>query len=719
MSSNNWEDKILEVLKKRPHQTFRFTHILREVGAGKNQRRQVRRALQKLLDKEKIELFRNKHYGLSRVKQELEGILEVSGRSYRVKLLSRPSPEIPSVVPVRRSNIGTAMPGDRVKIRLVSRSRWGLEPHAVVTNVTERARKTLAGVFQFVRQNTGVVIPRDERLKRTVLIPHIPARCKVHNDDWVVVRIEDYTRAPEPLIARIKEVLGKKDQPGMDIYIIIRDYGVEPAFPTKVMKEVKEIPDKADLSDFNQREDLRGLPIFTIDPSTAKDFDDALSVEALPDGLIRLGVHIADVSHYVKPETALDREALDRGTSIYPVDRVVPMLPEKLSNNICSLRPDEERAAFSVMMDVDSAGDVVRSRLFPSVIRSNYRMTYEEVEAIYDGSDHWITSKYRDVLKELTRLFELTPILIQRRNNMGRLDLDIPEGEVVFNSAGEVIDLRRRTRLFSHQVVEEAMLLANETVARFITKKNLPCMYRIHEAPSGDKLDALLPSLESFGIKISTRHKHLTPHQLQDITVQAERMQQGWIVARLILRSMKRAVYSEENKGHFGIATDTYTHFTSPIRRYPDLMVHRILREAIKSSRPSRDLISRWEGELPEMAAVASSREQRAEEIERETLLVKSLEFMKHQMGEEFEGTISGVAPWGFYVELDLYPVEGMVPRRLLPGDQYNYDEHEHTLRTQKGKGRFRLGDRVVVMVERVDIDKRHLDFKFLARITH
>ncbi|MCD6384489.1 ribonuclease R [Candidatus Sumerlaeota bacterium] len=718
MSSRQLEDRILGLLKSKPRHTFRLVHIVRELEAGQKQRRQISRALQKLVREGKVRLFRNKHYGLAQAKEEeLQGILAISGRSARVTLLSRPSPDIPTVLPVKRSDIAGAMHGDKVAIRLSTKSRRTPEPIAVVTRVLERARKTLVGRFQFSAPRQGFVIPRDTRIKRPVLIPQIPPRTKVNNNDWVVVKIVDYTQESEPLIGKIKEVISPKDKPGIDIYIIIRDYGVEPKFPRRVLREVRAIAEKPLISDAKQRRDLRNVTTFTIDPSTAKDFDDAISIEHLPNGLFRLGVHIADVSHYVQPDTALDKEARDRGTSIYPIDRVVPMLPEQLSNNICSLRPDEDRSAFSVIMDIDTDGEVVRTKTFPSIIRSRYRMTYEEVEALYNGSDHWTTAKYADIIKEIALLFELTRILIHRRDSQGRLDLDIPEGEIIFNSAGEVIDIRRRARLFSHRTVEEAMLLANETVARFITERGLPCIYRIHEPPDKEKLDTLLPALVSLGIDIDPRKRYLSSRRLQRILAKAESIQQGWILRRLILRAMKRAVYSAENKGHFGIATECYTHFTSPIRRYPDVMVHRILREAIKRKHPSPEIIARLERELPEIAAISSEREQRAENIEREAFLVKSLEFMKHQIGEEFEGSISGVSPWGFYVEIDLYPVEGMVSRRTLPDDVYRYIEEEQILQGLRRRKKFKLGDRVLVMVERVDIERRHLDFRLLATI--
>lgn len=720
MSSRQLENKILALLESKPRHTFRLVHILRELGAKQKERRQVRRALQRLIREGKVRLYRNKHYGISATGEELQGILMFSGRSARVSLFSRPSPDIPNVIPVRRSDVAGAMHGDKVAVRLSVKSRRSGEPIAVVTRILERARKTIVGRFQFTRPHQGMVFPRDNHVNRPVFIPQIPPKTRVNNNDWVVVKIVDYTEEPEPLIGKIKEVIRPEDTPGIDIYLIIRDYGVEPEFPRKVLKEARAIAEKPLIPDAKQRRDLRNVTTFTIDPSTAKDFDDAISIERLPNGLFRLGVHIADVSYYVKPDTALDKEARSRGTSIYPIDRVVPMLPEELSNNICSLRPDEDRASFSVIMDIDKDGEVVRSKIFPSIIRSRYRMTYEEVESLYNASDHWTLAKYADIMKEIELLYELTHILIKRRDSQGRLDLDIPEGEVIFNSAGEVIDIRRRARLFSHRSVEEAMLLANETVARFISQKGLPCIYRIHEPPDKEKLDTLIPALISFGIDIDSRKSHLTSKQLQRILIKAEKIQQGWIVRRLILRAMKRAIYSSENKGHFGIATDCYTHFTSPIRRYPDVMVHRILREAIKRTRPSPELIAQWERELPEVATISSDREQRAENIEREAFLVKSLEFMKHQIGEEFEGSISGVSPWGFYVELDLYPVEGMVSRRSLSDDTYRYVEESQILIGRRRNKKFKLGDRVLVMVERVDIDRRHLDFKLLSTLpTH
>lgn len=714
------EEQILNFLRLSPRQSFHLNELLRQLQLKKGERRQLRQVLKRMVREGKIALYRNKHYGLPRQgDEEISGIVEFSGNSTLIRLISRPDLNLPEVLPVRRSEIGSAMQGDKVALKLIRGRKRNSPLKVIITRVVERGRKVLVGRFQFYNRNSGIVIPRDTRLKRNVIIRHIPPKCKVQNDDWVVVRLVEYPVAPEPLVGEIKEVIGAEDKPGVDIYLIIRDYGVEPKFSPAVLHEAKELPLKLMPEEIAERRDLRKLKTFTIDPVTAKDFDDALSIERLSGGIFRLGVHIADVSYYVKPGTKLDKEARDRGTSIYPVDRVVPMLPEQLSNHICSLRPDEDHATFSVFMDIAPDGEVIRSEMIPSIIRSAHRLTYEEVEAIYDGSDRWITSRYADIIKELTYLFELTPILIKRRDQMGRLDLDIPEGEVIFNSAGEVIDLRRRPRLFSHRVVEEAMLLANETVARHITDLHLPCIYRVHEPPDQEKLELLIPIFLTFGIDIGRGTKTLTAYKLQRVLAASEHTNWGWIVRRLILRSLKHAVYSAENKGHYGIATDCYTHFTSPIRRYPDVIVHRILREAIKGKRPTGKVIAHWEAELPEIASLATRREQRAEDIEREAFLVKSLEYMKHHLGEEFEGTISGVSPWGFYVELDLYPVEGLVAVRSLTDDVYRYNERELILSGLRRQKKIRLGDRVLVMVERVDIEKRHIDFKLLKKISH
>lgn len=706
--------ELLTLLKAKPGKAFSIREIVRRLDLGAGQRRELKRVLRQLKDSGKLQELRNKHYTVPRETQ-LIGQLQVNSRGRaRIKLEGEPPASLPSLIPVSRGQIGNAIHGDRVAVGLVKKRSGALAP--TITKVMERQRQTIVGRYQSLGRAGGMVYAYNERINRPIQVARTADRKTLCDGYWVVVEVKDWTKAPEPMLGEIKEILGPPSAPGIDIMVIIKDAGVKVDFSPQVLQEAGQLPQQIPAEEGQKRADLRNLCTFTVDPVDAKDFDDALSIQRLANGLYRLGVHIADVSYYVTENTAIDKEAQERSTSIYPVDRVVPMLPERLSTNICSLRPDEDKLTISVFMDIDPKGEVTNYRIKPSLIRSRHRLTYNEVEAIYDRSDPWIVSKYKDIEKYLFQLQELTHQLIAMRDKKGRLDLDVPEPEIVFDSEGKVTNVRRRMRLFSHRVVEEAMILANETIARRLHKQGLPAIYRIHDPPSPEKMEELELQLFNFGIKIPLRQR-VTQKQLQRAIAQAERIQYGYIARRLILRAMMRAVYSPENQGHFGLASICYTHFTSPIRRYPDLMVHRIMHQALFDSGLSKPRRQYLERTLPSIARHASEMEQRAQEIEFEAIDIKSLEFMSTKLGEEFEGTVSAVIPSGVFVELDLYPIEGLIPLRSLRAEGQYYDKVTRTVKSRRGKQGFRLGDRVMVIIDKVDLINKHLDLKLIGRI--
>ena len=625
--------------------------------------------------------------------------------------------QFPEDVLIERSNLMGAMDGDRIEVKLLGGQR-GRNTGAVV-NVLERAHEKVVGKFLHDPRG-GLVLPKNPRIKRAIQISRRHTQEEIPEGSWVVAIITHFpTDSNEPLAGEVTEVLGQEDAPGMDVLLILRDFGVVPEFPDEVLQAAAKLPARPQPQDFEGRTDFRSALTFTIDPLTAKDFDDALSVEAIGDGLIRLGVHIADVSHYVTEGSVLDFEARGRATSIYPVDRVVPMLPENLSAQLCSLRPNEDRLTMSAIMDVDANGTVRRAELSNSIIHSKYRLTYEEVQAVLDRSDPAIVKRYESLRPSLELLAELRKTLTAMRVRRGALDLDMPETQVVFDEKGEVEDVLRKPRLSSHQIVEECMLLANETVATWLTKQKSPLIYRVHGEPNPERVMALAPVLAIFGIRLRARQS-ISSQQLQQALNKASNHPAEFVLKRLILRSLMRAEYRAENEGHFGLGSECYCHFTSPIRRYPDLVVHRVLKETLAApgnriAQNRRDALLEI---LPQWSRHSSERERRAQEIEWDATDVKGMKFMERHVGDEFTGVIAGVMRHGFFVELEKFPVEGFVAVRNLDDDFYAINDLGTALKGRRKGKIYGLGDRVVVQVEKVDTLAGQMDLGLRKKLT-
>jgi ribonuclease R len=710
LQGNIVKEQILELLQHHPTQSFSIREVMNRLDLPANQRAAIRRGLKDLLDEGKIQEFRNHHYGTGRPKRSVVGILSVTLRGVGYVAPEMPfGPEkaILRDVVITRQNMGDAIHGDRVEAHIV-REHLG-KPEGYIVRVLERRSPTLVGRFLHQKKG-GIVLPREGRIDRNIQIPAAPKRDVLRDDDWVIVRITEWTPWPEPLYGRIEEILGAEGEPGMDVLLIVRDHGVVPQFPGEVEREAEAIPGDLALEEYEQRRDLRDGMIVTIDPERAKDFDDAVSLEPTPEGNYRLGVHIADVTHYVPEGGAIDREALERATSIYPVDRVIPMLPERLSSDLCSLRPDVDRPAMSVLIEIDPRGQILGYELFRSIIRSKYRLTYRQAQDLFEGAPAEQVAAFVGAHDMLRRMRDLAAILSTVRRERGSLDLDIPETEVLLDADNRVLDVRRAKRWDSHRLIEDFMILANEVVARHLTDQRLPAIYRIHESPDPEKFERLRPFLKAVGVRVPSVDGRVSHKVFQNLLDQLDRLNAGPILHTLVLRAMMRAVYSPTNIGHFGLASPHYCHFTSPIRRYPDLIVHRVLAEWLKGRRVPKETMERWRERFEEIARHSSEREERANEIERDAVRVKSLEYMRQYVGEEFPGTISGVAAYGFFVELDPYPVEGLVHVRDLKDDYYQYDEENLTLVGEGSGRRFRFGDKVTVLVTRVDLINLQMD---------
>lgn len=706
------KDPIVDLFERHPSRTFSVREILQRLGVPAAERRSVGRRLRALAAAGLIRAFRNQHYGLGAARGTVMGVLSVNRRGMGfVAVEGPPAPageEAPSDVTISRQNMGSAVHGDRVEAHVV-REQFGRREGYVV-RVLDRRSPTLVG--RFLRQRKGgIVLPRETRIDRNIVVSTCPPRQVLKDDQWVVVRITQWTAWPEPLYGRIEEVLGADGDPGLDVLLIVRDQGVVPEFPEAVEKEAAQLPKRLSGADREKRRDLRDGMIVTIDPERAKDFDDAVSLEMTEQGHYRVGIHIADVSHFVAEGGTIDEEALERGTSIYPVDRVIPMLPERLSNDLCSLRPRVTRSAMSVVIELNRQGRILGHEIFRSMIQSNHRLTYRQVQDLFDDAASGTTASFADAHPMLLKMRELVDVVAARRRRRGSLDLDVPETEVVLEpGSNRVRDVQRRERWESHRLVEELMILANEVVAQHLTDLGLPVMYRIHEPPDPEKLERLRPFFKAAGVKLPATDGPISQKALQSILDRLGRLEAGSVLRTLILRAMMRAVYSPRNAGHYGLASPCYCHFTSPIRRYPDLVVHRVLAAWLERGRVDRRLADQWRETFDAVARHSSEREERAQEIERDTIQVKSLEFMRQYVGEEFDGWIVGVTSFGCFVELEAYPVEGLLHVRDLQDDYYRYEEEALSLVGEVDGRRYRFGDKIKVVISRVDLINLEMD---------
>ena len=605
------------------------------------------------------------------------------------------------------SLLESAMDGDRVVVRIEGRPS-GRNPEGRIIKILERAHPTVVGTFREARR-FGYVIPLNDRLFRDVLIPE-GEDGGARTGDVVVARITAYGDRKLNPMGEVERVLGPITAPGVDVLSILFGYGLELEFPREVEEAAKKIIRDRDAEGWENRADRRELHVFTIDPSDAKDHDDALSIEPAGDGLWEVGIHIADVSHYVETGSPLDVEALRRGTSVYLVDRVVPMLPHLLSSDVCSLRPEEDRAAVSLFVTLDQKAQVRSHRFERTRIRSRHRLDYEQVQEVLAG-DGSVDSRTDGDIRQLATLARaLRQIRIQR----GSIDFDLPEARVVLGTGGIPIDIQKTVQLESHRLIEDFMLLANETVARESEKRNLPIPFRVHESPSPDKAQELKRFLGTLGYNLPNRG--LKPKDLQKILKAVEGKPEAGLVSTVVLRSMARARYQPENLGHFGLGATTYTHFTSPIRRYPDLLVHRVV---VRGLIEGGHIPVAWGGDALAQASERSSMtEGLAAEAERDSVALKKAEFMERHLGEEFSGTVSGVTTFGVFVLLDDYFVDGLIHVNSLMDDYYVLHESEYALVGERKGRRFRLGDPLTVQVARVDRLERKIDF-ILASDVH
>ncbi|WKA55965.1 ribonuclease R [Planococcus shixiaomingii] len=611
------------------------------------------------------------------------------------------------------NEVNGAVNGDTVMIR-VSESSSGDRREGAIIRILERGTTKVVGSFQD-NKGFGFVVSDDKKMNIDIFIAKENTLGAVDGHK-VVVEITEWPNGHKSATGMVTQILGHKNDPGVDILSIIHKYGIETEFPEDVIEQANNVPDSIDPADLRDRRDLRDQQIVTIDGADAKDLDDAVQVVKLEDGTYKLGVHIADVSHYVTEDSPIDREAYDRATSIYLTDRVIPMIPHRLSNGICSLNPQVDRLTLSCEMIFSDQGELLSHDIFQSVINTSARMTYTDVYEILEQDNQELKEKYAELVPMFELMGELAAILREKRMNRGAIDFDFKESKVLVDEEGYPIDVVVRERTVAEKLIEEFMLAANETVAEHFHRMEVPALYRIHEDPKPEKLQRFFEFVTNFGIVVKGTSNQVHPAALQKIIRSIEGLPEEPVISTMMLRSMQQAKYSAESLGHFGLSTEFYTHFTSPIRRYPDLVVHRLIRAYIINKDLSKATIMHWEANMDDIAEHTSERERRAVEAERDTDALKKAQYMQDKIGEEFDGVISSVTNFGLFIELP-NTIEGLVHVSNMTDDFYRFDDRSMMMIGERTNKQFRIGDEIKIKVIGVKPEESSIDFEISGMI--
>ncbi len=748
---------ILEHIAKLPHARATFKQLVRELGAKLASRDELEGALDRLIERGQLIEVRSGHFVVTRFSREYAvGRLNMHRDGYGFLIPDHPIEGLRGDVYIPRESAQAAMHGDRVVARIARIERDGRADGEIV-KVLRRAHQTVVGEFR-IRKRGNFVAPHDERIRQWIQIPAgmeapkstqsrdrvgvTPVDMKSPEDlDGMIVNVEivEFPEDGEYAVGRVIEILGRPDDFGVDVEIMIRKHHIPHHFPPEVLEQAQNFSNIIREDELAGRQDYRALDIVTIDGETARDFDDAVWVDRLTNGNYALQVHIADVSHYVQPGSPIDGEAALRGTSVYFPDRAVPMLPLELSTEICSLKPGVDRLVLSVELEIDRRGDIIAQRFGRGVIRSVERMTYTDVHALLEG-DEGLKERYQSLVPRFELMRELALVLNQKRIRRGAIDFDMPEPLIEFDEFGEMAGVTRSPRNIAHRLIEEFMLSANEAVASHLEQADIASIFRIHEKPDPKRVLEFEEIATHFGYSLGigavpVKRFRTTPMRRRDgkmvrkeivladdsvsissrnyqkLIAQIEGKPEERILTYLMLRSLKQARYSAENKGHFALAASSYTHFTSPIRRYPDLIVHRLLDASFHGT---RDLMA--PETLEEIAHDCSETERRAADAERELVEWKKARFMESRVGEEFRGLITSTTRFGFFVELENLFVEGLVPIDTLPGDRYMFQENTRKIVGQRSRREFCIGDTVQVLLERVDPVEHKLTFSLVEK---
>lgn len=702
----NTKSKVVEFMEKQAYKPMLREELARAFEIDSVDYRDFYKLLDEM-EKEGLIIKTHKdRYGIPEKMNLVVGKLQCNQRGFGFVILD--NKELKDVF-ISSDDMNGALHGDKVVARLISKNGEGRSQEGEIIRILERVNKTVVGTFENSK-NFGFVIPSDTRINMDIFIP----KSDINNAKTNQIVIVEITKWPEKRRnpeGRIVEILGHKNDTGTDILAIIKKYGLPENFPEEVIAEAERIPEEIHEAEIKRRLDLRDKTIITIDGADAKDLDDAISIEKLNNGNYKLGVHIADVTYYVRENSPLDKEALKRGTSVYLVDRVIPMLPKKLSNGVCSLHPGEPRLTLSVFMEINKSGKVVDHQIVETVIESKERLVYDNISDLLEHNDQEQLGRYAHILDDLKLMKELCHILTKKREERGSIDFDFPEAKIILDKKGHPIEVKKFDRRIANRMIEEFMLISNETVAEYMYWADNPFLYRIHEDPDMEKINEFNKFIHNFGYHLKgTQEIH--PKELQELIKKIENTREENIINTLMLRSLRKAKYSSEPEGHFGLAAKYYSHFTAPIRRYPDLQIHRIIKEFI-NNKINEKRIGKLKSILHKVAEQSSTTERIADEASRETDDLKKVEYMSSRIGEEYEGIISGVMPFGIFVELD-NTIEGLVHISSLIDDYYEYDQPNYRFIGRRTNKIYRIGDKVNIKVVGTNIANRQIDFNII-----
>ena len=699
-------EQLLKLMRENVDHPATPRELLQRLKVPREQRATLKRLLKDLVATGALIQTRGNRYGVPDLMNLAVGRITTNPRGFGFVVPDRPVEGVTGDIYVAGSNLNQAMHGDRVVARIERVTDRGAEGR--ILRIVERGATATVGRFDVDERGMGFVVPFDRRLIMDVQIPSGEQK-DAKPGDMVAVEITRWPTAARAPLGRVTDVLGSIDEPGVDTEIIIRKFGIPNQHGEAAIAEAKRLGGEVRDRDLKGRTDFRPLLTVTIDGEHARDFDDAITLEQLPNGNYWLGVHIADVAHYVPEGSALDEEAYERGTSVYFPERAVHMFPAELATGLCSLNPRVDRLVQSCLMEIDRRGQVVRYELHDGVIHSNERMTYTEVNAIVTDHDAETRARYAPLVPLFEQMQDLFEILNRRRHRRGSIDFDLKEPEIILDDEGMVEEIVALERNIAHRIIEEFMLVANETVAQHLDDNAVPSLFRIHEDPDPLKVEEFEQFVTTLGYSLAAPKGAVKPKHFQKLVERMRGTPQEKPIAFLMLRTMQKARYDASNMGHFGLAADSYTHFTSPIRRYPDLIVHRTLRES-RHGRMTEDRREELTDELPEVARHTSERERRADDAERELVQWKKVRFMADKVGDEFLGYITGVTSFGLFIELVEHFVEGLVHVSTMADDYYRFVERAHILQGENTGKVYRLGDRVQVQVVKVDMERRQVD---------
>lgn len=706
--NNNIEKRkklIYEFICDEFYVPMKFKEISMLLQVPKEERGELRQILDELEQEGKVRVTQKGKY-MKGEARTLRGTFQAHPRGFGFVMVEGEEQDIF----ISEDDMNGALQGDEVEVVLTKASDGERRREGKILKIISRGTQRLVGYYQ-KRKNFGFVVPDNERFLQDIFVPAERSKGAVTGHK-VVVELTSYGGKDKKPEGKVVEILGHVNDPGVDIISIVKGYDLPVEFPERVLNQAERVAQPVSPADMAGRKDVRSWQMVTIDGEDAKDLDDAITLTE-EDGIFTLGVHIADVTNYVQENSALDKEALKRGTSVYLADRVIPMLPHVLSNGMCSLNAKEDRLALSCIMKVDQQGNVIAHEIAETIVCVDERMTYTSVKKILEEQDPEECNRYKELVPMFERMRRLSEILRAKRHKRGAIDFDFPEAKIILDAEGKPIDIKSYDRNVATKIIEDFMLLANETVAEDYFWQELPFVYRVHETPDEDKMKKLMTFIQNFGYTMHVgQGQVIRPKEVQKLLDKIEGTPEEAMISRLALRSMKQAKYTDENSGHFGLATQYYTHFTSPIRRYPDLQIHRIIKDNLRG-RMQDSKREHYAKILPDVTLQASTLERRAEEAERETIKLKKVQYMEQFYGEEFDGVISGITKWGIYVELS-NTVEGLVHVMNMKDDHYEYDEQSYQMIGERTRKTYKLGQKVRIRVIGCDTISRTIDFELV-----